>query len=83
MMPADLERLGRRHVTQDEAEALWEALRQVNDRIEDIADGLTLLAGCVEWALVALPGQKVARDKTSQLETLDEARALFVVVEEE
>ena len=81
-MPGDLERVGRRPVTQEEAEALWEALRQVSDRLEDVADAVGLAIGALERQIVLTAKQRDGRDRELMLAQLDEARGLATVEED-
>jgi len=82
-MPGDLARIGRQHATVEDVEALWQASRQATDRIEDVAEAVAIMAGLVEWLIVAMPGQKVSRDRGARLADVDEARALVALREEE
>ena len=78
-MPRDLEELGRRPLTVEDGEALWEALRQVSDRLEDVADAAQLAIEALERQIVLAARAKDGRDRELMLAQLDEARALLAV----
>ena len=78
-MPGDLEAIGRRPLTVEDGEALWEALRQVSDRLEDVADAAQLAIEALERQIVLAARAKDGRDRELMLAQLDEARALLAV----
>lgn len=78
-MPRDLEELGRRPLTVEDGEALWEALRQVSDRLEDVADAQGLTIEALQRQIVLAAKAKDGRDRELMLAQLDEARALLAV----
>ena len=78
-MPGDLEAIGRRPLTVEDGEALWEALRQVSDRLEDVADAAQLAIEALERQVVLTAKAKDGRDRELMLAQLDEARALLAV----
>lgn len=82
-MPGDLARIGRQHATVEEMEGVWENMRHASDRTEDLAEAVAIMAGLVEWLIVAMPGQKVGRDKAEKLTELDDARALVALGEDD
>ncbi len=73
-MPGDLEAIGRRPLTVEDGEAIWEALRQVSDRVEDVADGALVLTTAVELLAVLTAKAKDGRDRQRILDWIDEAR---------
>ena len=82
-MPADLDRIGKRPLTVEDGEALWEALRQVSDRLEDLADAVQLAIGALERQIVLTAKQRDGRDRELMLAQLDEARGLLATGDEE
>ena len=74
-MARDLEELGRRPLTVEDGEALWEALRQVSDRLEDVADGALVVATALELLTVLTAKAKDGRDRQRILDWIDEARS--------
>ena len=81
-MARDLAELGQRPLTVAEGEALWEALRQVSDRVEDVADATGLVATAVELLAVLTARAKDGRDRQRILDWIDEARRELAVPEE-
>ena len=76
-MPRDLEAIGRRPLTVEDGEALWEALRQVSDRLEDVADALQLAIEALQRQIVLTAKARDGRDRELMLGQLDEARGLL------
>ena len=76
-MPRDLEAIGRRPLTVEDGESIWEALRQLNDRLEDVADAAGLIREALQRQIVLTAKQKDGRDRELMLGQLDEAAGLL------
>ena len=64
-------------LTVEDGEAIWEALRQVSDRIEDLADAAGLTIEALQRQIVLTAKAKDGRDRELMLGQLDEARELL------
>ena len=76
-MPRDLEAIGKRPLTVADGESLWEALRQLHDRLEDVADAAGLIRQALQRQIVLTAKQRDNRDRELMLGQLDEAAGLL------
>lgn len=76
-MPRDLEAIGQRPLTVEDGESIWEALRQLHDRLEDVADACGLIREALQRQIVLTARQRDGRDRELMLGQLDEAAGLL------